>query len=72
MTLSPHNIALSSLVDPPLHIRSEEIPTDANRAIGYLVVHIPASSVAVTSTFPPMLPSKSTTMPKAPPQPTQS
>lgn len=40
------NIALSSLVDPPLHIRSEEIPTDADRTIGYLVVHIPASSVA--------------------------
>jgi hypothetical protein len=40
------NIALSSLVDPPLHIRSEEIPTDVDRAIGYLVVHIPASPVA--------------------------
>ena len=40
------NIALSSLVDPPLHIRSEEIPTDADRTIGYLVVHIPASAVA--------------------------
>lgn len=40
------NIALSSLVDPPLHIRSEEIPTDGERAIGYLVVHIPASPTA--------------------------
>jgi hypothetical protein len=40
------NIALSSLVDPPLHIRSEEIPTDADPTIGYLVVHIPASSVS--------------------------
>lgn len=40
------NIALSSLMDPPLHIRSEEIPTDADRTTGYLVVHIPASSVA--------------------------
>jgi hypothetical protein len=40
------NIALSSLMDPPLRIRSEEIPTDADRTIGYLVVHIPASSLA--------------------------
>ena len=40
------NIALSSLMDPPLHIRSEEISTDADPAIGYLVVHIPASPVA--------------------------
>ena len=40
------NIALSSLMDPPLHIRSEEIPADADRTTGYLVVHIPASPVA--------------------------
>lgn len=40
------NIALSSLMDPPLRIRSDEIPSDSDRTTGYLVVHIPASPIA--------------------------
>jgi predicted HTH transcriptional regulator len=39
-------IALSSLVDPVLTVACEEIPSDADPAGGYLVIHIPASPVA--------------------------
>lgn len=39
-------IALSSLVDPVLTVACEEIPSVADPARGYLVVHIPASPVA--------------------------
>ena len=40
------NIAPSSLVDPPLRIIYEELPSEADPTRGYLVVHIPASPVA--------------------------
>jgi hypothetical protein len=40
------NIAPSSLVDPPLRIICEELPSGADPTRGYLVVHIPASPVA--------------------------
>jgi len=40
------NIAPSSLVDPPLRIICEELPSEADPTRGYLVVHIPASPVA--------------------------
>jgi hypothetical protein len=40
------NIALSSLVDPPLRIICVELPSEADPTRGYLVVHISASPVA--------------------------
>lgn len=40
------NIALSSLVDPPLRLLCEELPSSEDPTRGYLVVHIPASAVA--------------------------
>ena len=33
-------------VDPPLAVTARAIPTDADRTVGYLVVHVPASPVA--------------------------
>ncbi|MEU7863346.1 ATP-binding protein [Nonomuraea sp. NPDC049141] len=39
-------IGRSTLIDPPLNILTEEIPSDADPTHGYLVVHIPASPAA--------------------------
>lgn len=39
-------IARSTLLDPPLSVLTDEIPSDTDPTRGYLVVHIPASSAA--------------------------